>query len=267
MSGTLRAYVHASGDPVAELERLRLLEDRYDEGTFRRIAGLGRLDGASCLEVGAGAGSVANWLAGAVGTGGRVVATDADPRFLGGLAEVGVEVWRHDILTDPLPAATFDLVHCRALLFHLAEPQRALGRMTAALRPGGWLLVEDADYVSVVAATPEHPLAGAFDRGAAAIAADGFGADLYNPYVGRRLGPLVAATGLADLGVEAIAHVRSGGSGPAELFARSVMTRRDEIIARGALSAAEFDALFAALADPSFCFVDALSFAAWGRRP
>ena len=120
---------------------------------------------------------------------------------------------------------------------------------------------------SIVAATPEHPLAGAFDRGVAAIMADGVGADLFDPYVGRRLAPLVAATGLADLGVEAIALVRSGGSGPAELFARSVITRRDEIIARAALSADEFDALLAALADPYFCFVDALSFAAWGRRP
>lgn len=209
---------------------------------------------------------MAGWLAAAVGPAGRVVATDADPRFLGGLADTGVEVWRHDILSDPLPVGAFDLVHCRALLFHLAEPRLALERMTAALRPGGWLLVEDADYVSVVAAVPEHPLAGVFERAVAAIMGDAFDRDLFDPYVGRRLAPMAAATGLVDLGVEATACVRTGGTGPADLFARSIVRRRDAIVARGTVSAAEFDALLAALADPTFSFVDALSFAAWGRH-
>ncbi|MCI0548920.1 MAG: class I SAM-dependent methyltransferase, partial [Candidatus Rokubacteria bacterium] len=141
MSAAVRRYIHAGAEFTSELERLRLLEARYDAQTIRRLRALGPLAGAHCLEVAAGAGSVARWLAGEVGAGGWVVATDADPRFLGGLVGPNLEVRRHDILTDALPEATYDLVHCRALLLHLGAPQRALERMVAALRPGGWLLV------------------------------------------------------------------------------------------------------------------------------
>jgi trans-aconitate methyltransferase len=39
----------------------------------------------------------------------------------------------------------FDLVHARLVLVHVPDRARALATMVAALRPGGWLLVEDAD--------------------------------------------------------------------------------------------------------------------------
>ena len=86
-----------------------------------------------------------------------MVATDADPRFLGGTAAAGLEVRCHDILADPLEPGHYDLVHCRALLCHLADPRQAVRAMAAAVQPGGWLLIEDADYVSLVAADPAHP--------------------------------------------------------------------------------------------------------------
>src|SRR5262249_31780484 len=68
---------------------------------------------------------------------GHVVATDIDPRFLARPELAGVEVRRHDILRDLLETRHYDLIHCRALLMHLREPERALARMVAALRPGG----------------------------------------------------------------------------------------------------------------------------------
>ena len=144
-------YLHANAAFADELGRLRLLEARCDPHTFRRLATFGPLAGTRCLEVGAGAGSVARWLAAQVGPAGQVVATDADPRFLADAEKAGVEVRRHDIMADPVEPGHYDLAHCRALLFHLADPQRAVRNMAAAVRPGGWLLIEDADYVSLVA--------------------------------------------------------------------------------------------------------------------
>jgi len=157
LGGLAAGYVHAASAFDDELGRLRLLEDRYDARTFGRLSALGPLAGTVCLEVGAGAGSVACWLAAQAGPAGRVVATDADPRFLVGAPTTGIEVRRHDILAGQLEPRRYDLVHCRALLCHLADPLRALRTMAAAVRPGGWLLVEDADYVSLVAADPAHP--------------------------------------------------------------------------------------------------------------
>ena len=110
-------------------------------------------------------GSVARWLAAQAGPAGQVVATDADPRFLADAGKAGVEVRRHDILADPLEPAAYDVVHCRALLLHLADPQQALRSMAAAVQPGGWLLIEDADYMTCVAADPAHPRSARFGPG------------------------------------------------------------------------------------------------------
>lgn len=57
------SYVHANATFDDELGRLHLLEARYDPCTFRRLSMFGPLAGARCLEVGAGAGSVARWPA------------------------------------------------------------------------------------------------------------------------------------------------------------------------------------------------------------
>ena len=157
-------YLHANTAFDDELGRLCLLEGRYDPHTFRRLGMFGPLAGARCLEVGAGAGSVACWLAVQARPAGQVVATDTNPRFIADAVKAGVEVRRHDILADPLEPGRYDLVHCRALLLHLADPRQAVRNMAVAVRPGGWLLIEDADYVSLVAANPAHPRAARFDQ-------------------------------------------------------------------------------------------------------
>lgn len=206
-------YVFATTDAGAdgELRRLRLLERRYDDVTFRRLREFGDLRGARCVEAGAGAGSVARWLGRQVGPRGRVLAIDIDPRFLAGSQGPNVHVRRHDIVTQPLEPASADLAHCRALLRHLAEPEVALVNMVAALRPGGRILLEDADCVTVMAADPRHPAAAAFDRVTAAMFASAYPGHL-DPWFGRRLFALARACGLADCRQEATAALRWGGS-------------------------------------------------------
>jgi len=71
------------------------------------------------LPVGAGAGSVARWLADVVGPGGEVVATDVSTIHLDGFERPNLEVREHDILVDPLPEGRFDLIHARLLVEHL----------------------------------------------------------------------------------------------------------------------------------------------------
>jgi SAM-dependent methyltransferase len=77
-----------------------------------------------------------------VGGSGHVVATDLEPRFLEVIHAPNLAVWRHDILREPLPEGAFDLVHARALLGFLPKPAETIGKMAAALKPGGWLLLE-----------------------------------------------------------------------------------------------------------------------------
>ncbi len=54
-----------------------------------------------------------------------------------------VEWRRHNLVTEPPPAAGFDLVLCRNVLiyFSAATATAVLGRLAEAVRPGGWLVV------------------------------------------------------------------------------------------------------------------------------
>src|SRR5215471_5660110 len=81
------------GDPVSDRyaydhawseERVRLagLEAALDPGTNAHLLRLGLGPGSRCLEVGAGGGAVAFWLAEQVSPGGSVVATDLETDFL-----------------------------------------------------------------------------------------------------------------------------------------------------------------------------------------
>src|SRR5688572_3424856 len=125
--------------------RLALLEDALDQATFGRLKALGTAEGWYCLEVGAGGGSVCQWLCAQVGSEGHVLATDLDLRFLVPLTQPNLTVQHHNILSDELPEASFDLIHTRWVLMHLAQRDQVLPRLVAALKPGGWLVLEEPD--------------------------------------------------------------------------------------------------------------------------
>lgn len=130
--------------------RFGALGELFDPVTFRHVDRLGITRGMRCWEVGAGGASVPLGLAERVGPTGSVVATGIDVSWTGPSGERDiaggvVEVLRHDVGADPPPPGGFDLVHARLVLVHVADRAEALRRMVAALRPGGRLLLEDAD--------------------------------------------------------------------------------------------------------------------------
>jgi hypothetical protein len=69
-------YVFDNAAEEQTRERFATLPRLYDPGTIRHLEALGVGAGWRCLEVGAGGGSVARWLAERVGPIGRVLATD-----------------------------------------------------------------------------------------------------------------------------------------------------------------------------------------------
>ena len=114
--------------------RLALLERWLDPGTIHQLQTLGVRAGWRCLTVGAGGGSITEWLCRQVGPSGHVVATDINTRFLEALEYPNLEVRRHDILTDDLEPAVFDLVHVRFVLMHLADPSQAVRPLIQPMR-------------------------------------------------------------------------------------------------------------------------------------
>jgi len=94
------AYTFDNDDPVAA-ERLGLSSAVLDGFTISRVSSLGDLTGRRCLEVGAGNGSIAGWLASQAGPSGRVLVTDINTRHIP--PDGRYTVVRHDLSTDPLP--------------------------------------------------------------------------------------------------------------------------------------------------------------------
>jgi len=103
--------------------------------------------GWDCLELGGGNGSVAEWLSGRVGPTGTVTAIDINPVLLDLVPAQNITVQQADIRTAEIAPSTYDLVSCRALLHQISEhASDVLEKMAAAVKPGGWLLIQEPDF-------------------------------------------------------------------------------------------------------------------------
>jgi SAM-dependent methyltransferase len=246
-------------------ERFPALSDLYDDETIRCLQAVGVAPGWQCLEVAAGGGSIARWLAGQVGSSGRVLATDLDTRFLESPADPVLEVRRHDIARDPLPDAEFDLVHARLILVHLPERERALAKMVGALNAGGWLVCEEFDSLSMPADPALHPHECALKAQTAmqrVLASRGA-----NTRYGRDLGARMRAHGLVDIRAQGRMAMWQGGSAGARLFRANFEQLRDELLRIGLLTQAELDDDLARLEEPRTLFPSPMMWTVCGRRP
>jgi SAM-dependent methyltransferase len=252
-----------------ERDRLIGIELLFDRSSTRRLAELGVSDGWHCLEVGFGAGGVALWLAGQVGSTGRVVATDLDPRFLHGHGRANLDVRKHDILADPLEEAIFDLAHARAVLEHIPDRQRALERMISAVRPGGWLVLEAIDFGGVMAAAmahyvdpPEHaPVYERTIRALEAILAAAGG----DANFGAQLVRTLMDAGLVNIAAETRTPIVAGGT--ENWIPGTVKQLAEHMVSTGLVTAGDIEAVLAMTADPSCHYVPSPMVTAWGQRP
>ena len=128
-----RDYVYHQGF-AQERERLSGMEALWDPGSQALLDELGISADWNCLEVGAGGGSLVEWMA---GRGAKVTAVDIDTRFIEHLDSDSITVRRIDIREDELPQSEFDLVHARLVLEHLTDRRadpRPIGHDAASRR-------------------------------------------------------------------------------------------------------------------------------------
>jgi SAM-dependent methyltransferase len=255
---------HEAGD---ELARLRLIEEFNDPSTFRHLHGLGVTEGWRCLEVGAGGGSVVRWLSQRVGPAGSVVAADLDVRFLGDISAQNVEVRRCDITQDPIESASYDLVHARNVVAHLRDPMAALQRLAAAVKPGGWLMIEDVDNGTVEAADAANPFAATFDLCAQARIRFLLASGIMDLRYGRTLPVHTGQLDLNDVGNEAVALVGPGDSPMSQLMMQSFRPMDEAMVANGVVGQSDASNAQRAFEDPSFLYRGGLIVAVWGRKP
>lgn len=246
-----------------ERQRLQLVETVLDPGTIRHLEMLGVGPGWRCLEVGGGAGSITRWLCERVGPTGQVVATDLQCDFLEDLDAKNLEVRTHDIAVDDLEEGAFDLVHSRLVLQHVPGRDVALKRMALALAPGGVLLEEDMDCVSLAASGPGAAL---FQRSVPPLI-DVLTAAGYDPDFGRRLPTALRMQGLADVAAEGRVPIGVGNDAAGQMWRLTVERCRPAFVARGVMTNGEVDELLATHDDDNFAFFYPVIVAAWGRQP
>jgi SAM-dependent methyltransferase len=175
-----------------------------------------------------------------------------------------VEVRRHDIVNDDIDADAFDLVHSRCVLIHLPDPGVGLSNMVRALKPGGWIALDEADWGL-------FSLAGHAD----AEWATGFVHDLFMrhveagvryPYFGRRLAGLLTEHGLDEVSAQGTATVSPPGDLSAEVIRLTFDALRALNRSVGA-SDEDLDRLAAVLESPGVTITAVTLMTARGRKP
>ena len=221
-------------------QRFTALSALFDPGTFRQFDACGIAAGWRCWEVGAGGSALVQMIGERVGVSGYVLATDIDDSWAQEAVSRNVEVRNHDVARDPPPDESFDLVHARLLLVHLPERERALRNMVSALKPGGWLVVEDADPALQPLSCmdpygPEHELANRIRAGFRALLANR-GADLA---FGRKLPRMFRAAGLRDIVAEAYFPIAVPDCIPLEMA--TIKMIRSDLVSNGVATGDEID--------------------------
>ncbi|MFF9364806.1 methyltransferase domain-containing protein [Streptomyces griseoluteus] len=246
-------------------ERFDAFASLFDPTTFRHLERLGIGPGWRCWEVGAGGTSVVSWLGRKVGPAGTVLATDIDTSRLETVAGPPVEVRTHDVGAEEPPGRGFDLVHARLVLVHVPDRERALHSMIEALRPGGLLLIEDADPALQPLTCPdehgpEERLANRLRQGFRRLLAER-GADLS---YGRRLPRLLREAGLRQVEADAYFPLTSPACTALELA--TVRQIRERLVEAGLATDEDIDRHLANVAAGGMDLATAPMISAWGRK-
>jgi SAM-dependent methyltransferase len=258
------SYRINNDDEQVRLEQARLLTLArvVDPATRATLMRIGVAPGWRCCDVGAGAGTVAAWMAEQVGPNGAVVSLDVDTRFHVGAAP-NLEVRTVDVTSTPIGSAEFDLVHARGLLQHLAQRETVLDQMVAAVKPGGWIVVTDTDWIEFDAQPVPEPFA-TLSRTLRGYSEQAHGHDAA---WGRMLVGAFAQRGLTDIDGRGEIWTMHGGTDSAEWYVgaldRALPVLPPEIFPDG------FDAA-AAIAqarEPGFAILSPISITVCGRRP
>lgn len=225
-------YVFTDSQRSREFERLQRIEQVFDPATQRRIQSTGITASWRCLEVGAGAGSITQWLAAFVGENGEVVAVDLDTRFVTNINQPNVEVLEADIRDLPLEDHSFDLVHARYVLIHIPDFQVALTRMLKLLKPGGWIVLEEPDFSAARAIVGEAAACQSMNRVNQSILKmfENRGMDYA---LGVKLPAILQEFDLQQLSVENDTPLSNGGSGVATVMKMSTLQLAEKYIATG----------------------------------
>jgi SAM-dependent methyltransferase len=246
------------------VSRFDALEEAFDALTTQHLARVGVTAGWRCLELGAGAGSIARWMAAQVGQDGRVVATDLDVSRVRAHGPEQLEVRRHDLVAEDLPPGPWDLIHERLVLQHIPARLEVLDRIVDALAPGGWVVLEDFDTAEVRTTDregPDHELIARVALAFNGLLATRGGVSSFAANARREL----MNRGLDETGSSGHVTIAAGGTGFARAVAANTVQVRDQLTSTG-LTSVELDHFLEVIDEPSTLIGSPVLVTTWGRR-
>ena len=132
-----------------EADRLRLMSGLLDPSSESHLLRIGITNGWRCLEIGAGNGSLSQWLTQRVGPAGHVIASDIHTDLMRGISGGNLEVRKFDVVHDEPPDAPFDLVTIRALLHRLPERRTVVSKMARWLARAAIFLYRNLTFIQL----------------------------------------------------------------------------------------------------------------------
>ena len=251
-------------------DRLQVLARVRAPETNLLLDRVGVRAGMRCIDLGCGGGDVTMEIARRVGPDGEVIGLDMDEvklRFAREQAErrgfenvefraADVDAWSED--------GAFDLVYSRFLLEHVADALGLLGRMWAAVRPGGGIAVEDGDFDGLFCEPSNAGYEAFADLYRRVLVAHGG-----DPTVGRKLYRYSLAVGIPSPESRLVQDAHTSGEGKS-LPLLTLEATADAIRDAGLATDDELDAALTSLAaftdDPATLVSGPRVFQVWGRR-
>ena len=193
--------------------------------------------------------------------GSRVIATDLAPELMDGIESDNLEVRGLDIVKDRLPEDTYDLVMLRALLHHLPTRMDVVETMAKAVKPGGWVFIQEPDFYPTMVAEPVEAAEfwRAFLRWSETRDIDYF--------IGRKIAPKMQQLGLQNVTAEGHTRLYNGGSLFARWWQLSLEVAADTMLAEGAVTKEQLDSFMALYDDPQHWTMTISFTVSSGQRP
>ena len=198
-------------DLKGEADRLRLMSDLLDPSSKFHLLRTGVTTGWRCFEIGAGNGSLSQWLAQRIGPAGHVIASDIRTDLMEGIAAA---IWKSVSLTQcTMTHLIRRMTSSRFVRFHhLPERRAVMSKIARWLKPGGQLFIHEPDFYPTWTVEPpsQKHFWAQFIQWAAAHQID--------YYVGRKVPAWLQAEGLININsgmpfcITAARNSRNGGS-------------------------------------------------------
>jgi SAM-dependent methyltransferase len=187
-------------------ERQQLLARVLEPSTREVLARLPHIANARCLDLGCGQGNTTRLLAEALQAT-DCIGVEYDPALVeyasAQVNPVGVRFQQGDVTRLPFPDASFDVVFCRYLMIHLADPMSGVREMLRVVRPSGYVVAYEPDFVGEFS-DPESSALGLINRVWNGL--------FQNPKGGRRLLRYFREAGASDINGGALMQLEYGAA-------------------------------------------------------